>query len=511
MPRSLYRGLSRRFGPQTDALTRREMLKAAALAGAGLLISSCAQHVPGVRPPSAQARGRVVVIGAGFAGLACAFELLAGGYDVTVLEARERIGGRVLSFNAKLGAELAPGRNVEGGGELIGSNHAVWAAYAERFDLSFLDVSEAEGLRLPVVIGGVELSEAQAEGLWVAMEAVLATLNPLAAPVDAISPWLSPNAAALDARSVQSFIDALDVTPLVKRACWINQTADNGVEPAQASLLGLLAAVKGGGLEKYWTDSEVYRCKGGNSQLALKLAEALGPERLVTGCPVVSVQQHGASLRVTCKSGRVLEADDVVLAVPPSVWGKLSLSPGLPAGLAPQMGVSVKYLAHARTRFWLADGRSPYALSDGPINMTWEATDGQPGDADAVMVAFSGGPSARACMGLPREGRDAAYAAELERLYPGATMGVRGQLVGARMMDWPRDEWTMAGYSFPAPGQVTTLGPALAQGHMTHAGEPRLHFAGEHTCPAFVGYMEGALASGVGVARRLAARETARI
>ena len=68
-------------------------------------------------------------------------------------------------------------------------------------------------------------------------------------------------------------------------------------------------------------------------------------------------------------------------------------------------------------------------------------------------------------------------------------------------MTWPKEEWTKAGYSFPAPGQVTSIGPTY------YKGLGRLHFAGEHTCYKFVGYMEGALNSGVMVARRLAARD----
>ena len=71
-------------------------------------------------------------------------------------------------------------------------------------------------------------------------------------------------------------------------------------------------------------------------------------------------------------------------------------------------------------------------------------------------------------------------------------------------MDWPGDPLTRAGYSFPAPGQVTTQGPLLQQGH------GRLHFAGEYTCYKFAGYMEGGLQSGAAVARRLADRDGVR-
>src|SRR5208282_313176 len=112
MAHALYARLHRRFNPQPNRISRREFLELALAASAGLLIS-CSS------PPRIRSNGkRIVVIGAGFSGLACAYELLHVGYDVIVIEARNRLGGRVLSFR-----DWIPGRNVEGGGELIGSNH----------------------------------------------------------------------------------------------------------------------------------------------------------------------------------------------------------------------------------------------------------------------------------------------------------------------------------------------------------------------------------------------------
>ena len=91
-------------------------------------------------------------IGGGFSGLAAAYELSKAGYDVTVAEARNRVGGRVISFS-----DLVAGKNVEGGGELIGSNHPAWVGYAKQFGLKFLDVSE-EDLEAPIVLGGKRLT-----------------------------------------------------------------------------------------------------------------------------------------------------------------------------------------------------------------------------------------------------------------------------------------------------------------------------------------------------------------
>ncbi len=504
MSRSLFRELNRRYGPRPDGVTRRAVLKATLAAGAGLMISSAAPGMGlGLSQAKPKAGRRVVVIGAGFAGLACAFELRSAGYDVTVIEARDRVGGRVLSFNRDFNNSFVEGRNVEGGAELIGSNHPTWVAYADRFKLEWLEIEEAEGLRYPIVIDGERLSDEAAEKLWEDMDTALRTMDPLAEPIDADAPWTAKDAAALDARTIQSFIDALDASPLVKKACWINQCGDNGVDPSQASLLGMLTAIKGGGMDKYWTDTEVYRCKGGNSLLSRALAREIGPERIVLGLPVTGVAMNGKNVVVTCRDGRTLECDDVVVTVPPSVWSKIEFNPGLPAALKPQMGSNIKYLAHLKSRFWAADKTSPDALGNGPVNMTWDGTDGQDGDADAVMVAFSGGPSAARCLGWDKAARDGEYAKELAKFFP----AWKDNFVKSRMMDWPRDPWVMAAYSFPAPGQVTTQGPILARGTMDSGGEPRLHFAGEHACYKFVGYMEGGLNSGVRVARRLATRD----
>src|SRR6188768_134305 len=151
MARSLYGRLTRRYRPQPTAFERREFLKIALAASAGLLVSGIPSF--GRSPTSQIGRGRrIVVIGAGFGGLACAHELLSAGYDVTVLDARNRVGGRVLSFN-----DMVSGKVVEGGGELIGSNHPTWVAYAKQFGLDFIDVTESQDAA-PIYLKGKRVS-----------------------------------------------------------------------------------------------------------------------------------------------------------------------------------------------------------------------------------------------------------------------------------------------------------------------------------------------------------------
>ncbi|MFO0980235.1 MAG: FAD-dependent oxidoreductase [Planctomycetota bacterium] len=503
MARSLIAQLASRYGRRVSIAERREFLKATLAASAGLLLSSSAMAL--VRT-GRDSKKRVIVVGAGFSGLACAFELKSAGYDVTVIEARNRVGGRVLSFNAANQNEYVKGRNIEGGAELIGSNHPTWVAYAERFGLEWLNVTDDEGeVVSPVIIGGKVIDAEQAGKLWEEMEGGLNKMNELAANVPPDEPWLAPDAGKLDHTSTAAWVQSLELSDLVKQAMLINQVADNGQAADKQSLLGQLAAVAGGGLEKFWTETEVYRCKGGNDQLAHKLASEIGSDRILLDAAVRAIRAQKDGVVVEMANGRKLECDDVVLTAPPSTWSKIECVPALPSAMTPQMGLNTKYLANVKRRFWEESDpkRSQFALSDGLIQETWDATDAQgPVAAEnggACLTGFSGGPGVERALAMSKDERDRAFADLYEQFYP----GFKANLVTARYMDWPREAWTGASYSFPAPGQVTTVGPLMAQAHMGG----KLHLAGEHTCYKFVGYMEGGLNSGAAVARRIAKRD----
>jgi monoamine oxidase len=463
-------------------------LRGSLAAGTALLLSHPGALAQPVRPSGKS----VVVIGAGFAGLTAAYELLSAGYDVRAIEARDRVGGRVLTFE-----NFVAGRFVEGGGELIGRNHPTWLAYASKFGLQFLDVNDSDE-DAPIVIGGKRLSEKAAARLWEEMDEASQLIDREAAAVVEDEPWKTPNAHALDKRTVAGWLKNIHASSLAKKGLAAQFVADNGVALDKQSYLGQLTLVKGGGLEKYWTETEAFHCKGGNQQLAQKLASAIGSERINMRLPARSVTIKNDKVIVGCDDGREFAADDVIVTVPPTVWGRIKFEPALPPGLTPQMGSNVKYLASLKNQFWKNAKLSPNSLSDGNIQFTWDGTEGQDDKGPAVMVAFSGGPGSDAMRAIPAEKRDAVYRVTLTKRYS----GFDSAFVESRFMDWPAADWTLCGYSFPAPGQVTTVGPLLREGV-----EDKIHFAGEHTCYKFVGYMEGALNSGVSIARRLAVRD----
>lgn len=480
----LYAHLHRRFG-RDDGISRREMLRTSLAAAASVLLSERSGLL-------AQVGRRVVIVGAGFSGLTAAFELSQAGYDVTVVEARNRVGGRVLTFS-----DMVARKTVEGGGELIGSNHPTWVAYAKRFKLEFLDVTEEEDFEFPIMLGGKRLSADDSEKLWKELEDVVSSINADAARLaDPDRPWTTQGADALDRRPLSSWVQGLAASERCKIAMDAMMTADNGVRTEWQSYLANLAMIKGHGVEKYWTDSEVYRCKGGNQQLARRLATAVGDARVLLNSAVEAITVREKTVSVKLANGRVLEADDVIVTAPAPVWNKIAFDPALPATLAPQMGVNVKCLIAVQSPFWRRAELAPDLLSDGPINMTWHATDGQPG-AGTVITTFSGGPDADTCRAWPAALRVENSLVELSKVYS----GIRPAFIKGRFMDWPSDIWVRGSYSFPAPGQVTAMGPLLWD------PKSRLRFAGEHTSYAFMGFMEGALHSGALVARALAERD----
>lgn len=453
--------------------------------GAELLLSS--------ESPARQRTGnerKVVVIGAGFAGLACAHELISAGCDVTVLEARDRVGGRAHSIT-----EFLPGKVVEAGGEYLGLNHPTVQAYAARFKLEFLDVADYQTENPePVVLDGRRLTREVRRAISKETDRALSAMTDAARVVIPARPWETPDAKALDGMSTADWVNQLEISPISKRMLAGQLTMNNGVSLPLQSHLGNLAQIRGGGLENYWTQSELYRCKGGNQQFAKKLAEAIGAERVRLGCPVTGIRVAEKRVIVTEASEKLHEVDDVVLAIPPTTWSRIRFEPGLPKGLNPQLGASVKFLSLVKSHFWEEQQLPPSALSYSETGHLWQGTENQdPKDPREVLIGFISGPLAQKWSRQSAESRLPDYMRQLEVLQPGFSAAHEK----SRFVDWLSESWTGAGYSFPAPGQITTQGPAM------YEGLGRLHFAGEHTCYQFVGYMEGALNSGAALAKRM--------
>jgi len=208
------------------------------------------------------------------------------------------------------------------------------------------------------------------------------------------------------------------------------------------------------------------------------------------------------SLRNT-RSSSPSQADEVILAIPPSVWKLIHFkNKDLRAKLrnAPSLGVNTKNLFALKSRFWQDFASSPTLTdSNGPADMTWETTEDVHKSKinkrpEFALVAFSGASHSQDLLDLASDdARKVALETQLRKVYP----RIAAQITDSKFMDWPGKLFTQGSYYFPAPGEVTAWGPFWKTGYLDW-----LHFAGEHTSYAFMGYMEGALSSGFRLAVR---------
>ncbi len=500
MPGALFSRLNRSFGPPPSTSERRT--------GALQKIETAAEHYPLRLETLAEIAPRmseksVIVIGAGFAGLTAGWWLATHGFNVTVLEARKRIGGRVHT-------KRQDGRVLECGGELIGRNHANWLRLSSYFGLGLSSITTEENyaaasLKSPMLLDGQLISVSDQETLYDEMSGALKTLDPLAAEVDALTPWKS-KLIGKDGESVEDWIKTLEhLSDRTRAALRFQLECDQTIPVGQQSLLGLLAAVQGGSLtdlsdpqrkepSEFWTETEVYRCAGGNDQLAQCLKAEIEDcgSRVLLSTPAskITFPLNGVCVHA---NGEDYKGNWVVVAVPPTCWNRIAF----PFDTAPysiSTGPAFKFLAPTKKRFWMRDSLSPNG-TDNQFGMVWEGTDNEDGSrGDPELTVFAGGPSADR---VNSSDPDQHFRAGLEKLYKGF-----GNEVGnTTPVNWTTKEWTMAGYSCPTKGQVTTAAERLFKPH------ERLVWAGEHTCMAFFGYMESALQSGMHAAQVIAEHE----
>lgn len=505
MSQSLFTRLAERFEDPGCRISRRQALASLALTGAAIALPGCSWPTRDRDHRGVQGRmGRVAVVGGGFSGLTSADALTSANYEVVVLEARKRVGGRVLTLR-NLGSKYA-----EGGGEWIGLNHPAWRRLADRFCLELVEASEEPGVS-PIVLNGRRLTASEAEALYDEMTVQLADLTERARQItDPRRPWIASSAVTLDRTSVEEWLSGRTMSDACRAGVRAQLEHDNGVALSRMSLLGLLAQVAGGGGESYWTDSEVFRCRGGNQRLAEALADSVGRESIQFGAAVNRIELGEGGAKIHTSSGE-FDADAVILATPPSTWHTITVidrsGQALPLP-GVQMGMAFKYLAAVSKPWWRDAGRSPDGFSDQLIGYTWNPFDGQPAGGGDWICGFGGGAGAENLPQQPEQRRTALRQA-VESILPGFDEARLRDDPSERLMVWPDDPWTRAGYSCPGPGQVTSLGPKLAAG-INAEGQAPLVFAGEHCYPPFAGYMEGAIQSGAAAALQVAQRVAAR-
>jgi len=477
--------IAERQGWRPERPTRRDMLKAAA---AAMVAAAMPMRSPAIALAQNARPRRVAIVGAGFAGLACAETLVAAGVDVTVFEAESRPGGRVLTDR-----KLINGATVELGGEFVGSNHPTWITLAEKHNLELTELPDVEGEEA-YILGGKLIKGNQLKNLYDDIQSLLDKAIEMAKEIDPIRPYTAPNAAELDGQSFLEFVDQSKISDDAKAMLIADEESDNGVPAGRMSLLAYLSMIAGGGFADYFELSETHRCAGGNDALASAMATALG-NRVQLRTPIKSIERAKSTVTITTESGAVVEADAVVLAIPPTAWDRITFDPPLNRRMKPQFGQNVKLIIKCDRPFWKDVEIAPDLYSDGLIQIGWNSADA--GQDGVAYTLFNGADKTAALREMPADERTRRACEALAPAFPQLIDLVKKDL----FMDWPGMPRVKGSYSFPAPGQVTRFGPTLVDG--IDDGMAPLKFAGEHTSYAFIGYMEGALSSGVRVAQSL--------
>jgi monoamine oxidase len=391
----------------------------------------------------------VCVIGAGFAGLAAAVALAEGGPEPLVLEARERVGGRVHS------RRLANGAVVELGAEFVEDDHETLVATAARLGLAMAPAGMAYGDRDPRGGLGTDRATVLAE---------VARLRDLLAEPDLLKPG----------RSVAEVLDGLPLDPAAREAIAARLQVSTG-QP-----VGELAAAVLGHAGSSFSTRESLRVAGGNQRIALRLAERL-PGAVHLGVPVQAVSWSGPGVRVAVE-GAELDAEACLLAVPASVIGRIRFDPPLPDWKAAALR-RVAYGHAAKLFVPLRRVPPPSAVLSVPDHYWAWTAQGADGTVQPVVSAFAG--SAPALAALEVTAGPATWRRRLAALRPDLDLDR-----GAVLSTWDDDPWMEAAYS--------TRTPAFRPGDPDLLAGPvgPLHFAGEHTAGPWSGLMEGALRSG---------------
>lgn len=487
--------------------TRRELLRWSGLAA----LSGALPSWPAVtaREPAGQAETagdgpRVLVVGAGLAGLTAAEGLLAAGFQVTVLEARLRPGGRVHTVRAP----FADGLYAEAGAARIPGNHRRVIALAERFDLELVPFLSSEGDSVDLVRGRRvrtapgsavdlalypwELSPAERAATY--RELLSRYLGP---PVQAVGDpseagWPPPELARWDRLSLAGLAREVGASPDFFRHLVLGTFEVDG-EMSALYLLYLIALGVGGG--------PLFKIVGGNDRLPAALAAELA-DHVRYGTAVERIEQGEGWVRAVCRRGgerEVETADRLVCTAPFAVLRRLEIDPPLSAAKRRAVAElpyesSVRGFVQVGRRYWRSEGLSGFGRTDLPSEV-WHPTHDQPGPRGLLQAYVKGRAGARWTAMEAVERRRAL------RRHVGAVLpGLGEHAEGARTVSWADDPWAGGSYSVYDRGDVLDLFPHVA------TPEGRVHFAGDHTS-SLPGWMEGAVESGERAAAEVVAAE----
>ncbi|HUS09572.1 MAG TPA: NAD(P)/FAD-dependent oxidoreductase [Pyrinomonadaceae bacterium] len=461
----------RRLPEQTLTTSRRDFLKNAAVAAIG---------VPIVLGPYVQRRGpSCIIIGAGLSGLAAANAL--NGWNITVLEARPRIGGRVISYNFKENSELV----CELGGEWVGASHERMKALCHDFNIPLQDHRFEASLMQDGVV--------KRPGHWDFSPQAKASFEKFRKTYEH---YRERDRVRLDQYDWWTWLKQIGFSEEDLLLRDLQDSTDFGETIRMISAYAAAAEY----FESSPANEMDFKMEGGNSRLVNALASKLGNSSLHTGIKVEKITQRGGRVTVTA-GGRDFTADACICTVPARVLTKITFDPPLPAAHAAaanklQYARIVKNQILFKERFWSEENFS--LVSDVTSHYYFHSTKNQAGK-QGILCSYAVGEKADVLASQSSGRRSDIITRDLLPLNRKAPE----LAVNIQSMAWQRDSYTQGAYAFYRPGQWFTLRPILRQPH------GRILFAGEHLAD-WQGFMEGAIVTGETAAQALKGRSVRR-
>jgi monoamine oxidase len=474
--------------------TRTRFVKEAGIAALGVTaLGRLAAPARGAAAP------KIVVVGAGLAGLSAAYILKQAGYAAELHEASSRIGGRCWTLRGA----FADGQIAEHGGELIDQSHSHIRQLSQGLGLKLDNLLQAEqnGTEsLGHFDGSPYTYEEMTDDIKAAWQKIHADVSAASYPTTfEIS---TERGRELDSMSIVDWIEETfegGIDSRIGKLLDIAYNIEYGAECTEQSslnLLYLLAYSGQGQFRVFGPSNEKYHVVGGNDQITDRLAARLAGQ-ITTGSELVAVRQNSSgtfTLTFAQQSGtKTVTADKVVLALPFSILrssvdiSKAGFEPLKLIAIREQgMGTNSKLHLQFSSRFWRSQGSNGETFSDRGYQNTWEVTRAQAGKS-GILVDYTGGRIGASFGSGTPESRAKQFLAQVEPVLPGATKAWNGKAV---IDFWPGYQWTKGSYSYWKVGQYQRFAG------MEGRRQGNCLFAGEHTSIDFQGYLNGAVETG---------------